>query len=112
MFQGNDPGADGSRALVAFAIRRGCRCAALLVQTRRNSRAMTRCTRTDHTNRTGARFHSLASWRSSTVPDGLAALEAWKASTRDGLKNPVALFLWKCGQNAKSVKFEGNIIES
>jgi hypothetical protein len=35
-----------------------------------------------------------------------ATFEAWKASTRDGVRNPVALFLWKSGQNAKAVKFE------
>lgn len=35
-----------------------------------------------------------------------ATFEAWKASMRNGVKNPVALFLSKSGQNAKAVKFE------
>jgi hypothetical protein len=35
-----------------------------------------------------------------------ATFEAWKASTREGVKNPVALFLWKARQNAKAVVFK------
>jgi len=35
-----------------------------------------------------------------------ATFESWKASTRDGVKKPVALFLWKSGQMAKAVKFD------
>jgi hypothetical protein len=27
-------------------------------------------------------------------------------STRDGVKNPLALFLWKSNQSAEAVKFE------
>jgi hypothetical protein len=36
-----------------------------------------------------------------------ATFEAWKASTGPKVKKPIALFLWKSGQNAKAVKFEG-----
>ena len=35
-----------------------------------------------------------------------ATFEAWKSSRQPGVKNPIALFLWKSGQNMKSVKFD------
>jgi len=35
-----------------------------------------------------------------------ATFENWSASRRDGVKNPVALFLWKSGQTAKVTKLD------